>query len=270
MKPTCFDQDTNPNKNTPIRVSTNSYFTIWTLMKNLKTILLLTIPFFWLSGCVFNIQDSISGNGNVVKQERDVPGFTGIKVGSGIDVYLTQGENQHVEVEADENLQEWIRTEVSGNVLQIYSDKNIRLAKSKKVMVTCKTIDRLEVSSAGDLNGMNKFTADKLDIQMSSAGDLRFEVDANEISISISSAGNANLRGKTNTLRADLSSAGDLNAFELEARIGDISVSSAGNAKVYITEEASFRSSSAGDINYRGEPRIKEIHTSSAGSVNRK
>ena len=270
MKQACFNQDANSNNNVQMRVTYNPLNKINLRMKNIRTILLLTLPFVWLSGCVINIQDSISGNGNVVKQQRDVPGFTGIKVGSGIDVYLTQGDSQQVEVEADENLQEWIRTEVSDNVLQIYSDKNIRLAKSKKVMVTCKTIDRLEVSSAGDLHGMNKFTADKLDIQMSSAGDLRFEVDANEISISISSAGNALLRGKTNTLRADLSSAGDLNAFELEARVGDISVSSAGNAKVYITEEASFRSSSAGDINYRGEPRIKEIHTSSAGSVNRK
>jgi hypothetical protein len=111
---------------------------------------------------------------------------------------------------------------------------------------------------------------DKLDIQMSSAGDLKLELEANEIDISISSAGNVNLKGKTKILKADLSSAGDLNAFDLEATEGDISVSSAGNARVFVTGEASFRSSSAGDIDYRGEPKIREIHTSSAGSVNKK
>lgn len=217
-----------------------------------------------------NIQDSITGNGKVVSQTREVSEFSGIKVGSGIDVFLTQGETQSIVVEADENLQEWIKTDVTGNILNIYTEKSFRLAKVKKVMITCKTLDKIEVSSAGDVTGLSQFKTDKLDISMSSAGDLKFEVEANDITVSISSAGNVYLKGKTQMLKADLSSAGDLNAFDLEAKVGDISVSSAGNAKVFVTEEASFSSSSAGDINYKGEPRIKEIHTSSAGSVNKK
>ena len=105
---------------------------------------------------------------------------------------------------------------------------------------------------------------------MSSAGDLKLEVEARDISVSISSAGNVSLKGKTDTLKADLSSAGDLNAYDLEAKVGDVTVSSAGSANVFVTDEATFRSSSAGDIDYKGEPRIREIHTSSAGSVNKK
>jgi hypothetical protein len=37
-----------------------------------------------------------------------------------------------------------------------------------------------------------------------------------------------------------------------------------------VTEEASFDCSSAGDIDYKGDPKISEIHTSSGGSVNKK
>jgi hypothetical protein len=239
-------------------------------MKTAKIILLIPLILFLVAGCVVNIQDSITGDGNVVSQTRDVPVFSGIKVGSGIDVFVTQGENQSVVVEADENLQDWIRTEVNGSVLHIYTDKNIRLAKTKKINITCKTIDKIDVSSAGDVTGLSPFKTDKLDIDMSSAGDLKFEVEANEITISISSAGNVVLKGRTDTLKADLSSAGDLNAFDLEAKYGDVSVSSAGNARVFVTEEASFHSSSAGDIDYKGEPRVKEIQTSSAGTVNKK
>lgn len=239
-------------------------------MKTAKIILLVPLILFLVAGCVVNIQDSITGDGNVVSQTRDVPVFSGIKVGSGIDVFVTQGENQSVVVEADENLQDWIRTEVNGSVLHIYTDKNIRLAKTKKINITCKTIDKIDVSSAGDVTGLSPFKTDKLDIDMSSAGDLKFEVEANEITISISSAGNVVLKGRTDTLKADLSSAGDLNAFDLEAKYGDVSVSSAGNARVFVTEEASFHSSSAGDIDYKGEPRVKEIQTSSAGTVNKK
>jgi hypothetical protein len=239
-------------------------------MKTIKPIMLIILTTLLASGCVVNIQDTITGDGKVVKQTRDLPVFTGVKVGSGIDVFLTQGDNQSVVVEADENLQEWIMTEVNGSVLHIYTDKNIRLAKTKRINITCKMLDRIDISSAGDVTSVNQFKAGTLDIDMSSAGDLKFEVEAKDISISISSAGNAVLKGKVDTLKADLSSAGDLNAFELEAKYGDISVSSAGSARVFITDEASFHSSSAGDIDYKGEPRVKEIHTSSAGSVNKK
>ncbi len=222
--------------------------------------------------CVFNLDqlDSISGNGNVTRQSREVPEFTGIKVSSGIDVYLTQGDVQSVEVEADENLHEWIRTEVSGGVLRIFSEKSIRSARNKDVHVTCKTLDLIDISSAGDVNSTNRFKTGDLKIDLSSAGDLEFEVDAGQIDLSMSSAGNADLKGTARGLKVDLSSAGDLDAYELQAQVADISVSSAGTAKVFVTEEASFRASSAGSIHYRGNPKIRSINTSSAGSVNKK
>ncbi|HEX2395420.1 MAG TPA: head GIN domain-containing protein [Bacteroidales bacterium] len=239
-------------------------------MKKINLSIFLSALILLAVSCIMDPLDSISGDGKVTSQTRDLPEFSGVKVGSGIDVFLTQGEPQSVVVEADENLQEWIRTEVNGNVLRIFTDKTIRFAKTKKVHITCKTLDQLDISSAGDVTSINRFKTGNLRIDLSSAGDLKFEVDADEIDLSMSSAGNADLKGTANKLRADLSSAGDLNAFDLEAKIGDVSVSSAGNARVFVTEEASFRSSSAGSIHYKGEPKIKNISTSSAGSVNKR
>lgn len=222
------------------------------------------------SGCVINVPNSVVGNGNVITKERSVSEFKGIKVETGIDVYLSQGDNQHLEVEADENLHEWIKTEVSGDILHIYADKNIRNAKTKKVIITCKTLNMLDISSAGDVKGQTKFVVDQLDIDMSSAGDLELSVEANRIDISLSSAGDADLNGSANIFNADLSSAGDLNAFDLAARKGEVTVSSAGNARVYYTDEASFRCSSAGNISYKGNPVLNDIQTSSAGSISKK
>lgn len=237
--------------------------------RNMNFRLIFMIPVILLTGCVVNFPESVSGDGNVVTEQRSVPDFTGIKVSSGIDVYLTQGDNTEVIVEADENLQELIRTEVMGSVLQVKSDKNIRMAKAKKVHVTCPLIDKIEISSAGDLNGENMIRADKLDIDLSSAGDLNMEVEAGDISMEISSAGNVYLKGTAGSLTATLSSAGDLDAYDLVTASADITVSSAGNAKVYVTDEASFKSSSAGDIKYRGDPKIIEMHSSSAGTINK-
>jgi hypothetical protein len=239
-------------------------------MKTYKIIfsflLLVLIP----GSCVVGYYDSITGDGNVVKEVRNVSDFTGIKVSSGIDVYLTQGQNTEVILEADQNLHEWITTEVIGSILHIKSEKNIRMAESKIVWVSCPVINLIDISSAGDVIGENMIITDKMDIDMSSAGDLRLELEAEEITIDISSAGNASLKGSTNSLHADLSSAGDLDAYDLLTESADVSVSSAGHANVFVTGEAKFRSSSAGDINYRGDPKIIEMHSSSAGTINKK
>jgi hypothetical protein len=71
-------------------------------------------------------------------------------------------------------------------------------------------------------------------------------------------------------LKADLSSAGNLNAFDLKVREADISVSSAGDADINVSERITARASSAGDINYMGDPKYVDAHSSSAGGVHKR
>ncbi len=238
-------------------------------MKNLKLALII-LPLFVICGCYWEMPESITGDGSVVTEERDVPGFNGISVSTAIDVYITQANEERVRVNTDENLQDVVKSEVKDGILKIYAAKNIRNAASKKVYVDYINLNKIKVSSAGDIRGENTLNTDELEIGLSSSGDLKLDVIAQKIYINISSSGNGNLSGKTDYLKANLSSAGDLSAFDLEAKVGDISVSSAGDARVFITEEASFTSSSAGDIYYKGDPKIKHISTSSSGSIRKK
>jgi len=210
----------------------------------------------------------ISGNGNVVEESRDVTGFTAVEVSTGIDVFLTQGNEFDVVVEADENLQEVILTELKGDRLVIRTDHvNIRSAKSKKVHVTLPELTGLKISSAGDCVGETPFECQDLRLSISSAGDLTLEVDADRIDLDISSSGDAKLAGSAKELDANLSSAGDLNAFDLLAGKVDVSVSSAGDARVHATDEISMTASSAGNIYYRGNAQVVHSNSSSAGSI---
>lgn len=235
----------------------------------MKSILVFSgLAFLFLQSCMIDVFDeSIYGEGPVETIERNIGNFTGIKVSAGIDVYLTQGDNTRVKVVADENLHKVIETEIRGNVLHVYSDINIRRAKSKKVYVTCKEIEELGVSSAGNLTGQNKIVSDFLDISLSSAGDLDIEVEAKRIECSISSSGNARLSGSADELYARLSSAGNLKAYELITKKCKVRVSSAGDAKIHVTEELDASVSSAGNVYYMGDPKIKNISSSSAGGV---
>jgi len=213
---------------------------------------------------------SVEGNGKVVTKERKTDSFTGVKVSSGIDVYLKQGNNEAVSVEADENLHEYILTEVRGGVLNVYSEHNIREAERKRVYVTMKDVKSVQTTSAGDVIGETPINSERLELSASSAGDIKLEVNVKDLDIDISSSGDITLTGVTDRLRADLSSAGDLNAYELKAVEADISVSSAGDADLYVSERITARASSAGDINYKGDPKYVDAHSSSAGGIHRR
>ncbi len=239
-------------------------------MKKIKISLFSFLLALFVQGCYINLDESVSGNGHVTEETRNIHGFRSLKVSSGIDVFITQSDNEYLRLRADENLMEHIKTEVEDGKLKIYTDVNIRMAKSKKVYLGYKKLVSVQISSAGDVEGENTMQVDELELKLSSAGDLKLEVIADEIKLGISSSGNATLSGSTGYLDAALSSAGNLNAFDLEAARADVSVSSAGNARVYVTDEARFKCSSAGDIIYRGDPEILDTHTSSAGDIRKK
>ena len=132
----------------------------------------------------------------MTKSERNTGSFTGIKVSSGIDVYLKQGDNETVTVEADENLHEYIITEVKGGVLHVYTEVNIRDAERERVYVTMKEINSVETTSAGDVIGETPVKSDEIKLSASSAGDIKLEVYAKEINIDISSSGDMTLTVK--------------------------------------------------------------------------
>ena len=235
-------------------------------MKNLKY---LTVIFLCLAtaSCINGqFRRSVYGNRNVVKKERPAGQFNSVKVSTGIDLYLSQGDNMSITVEADENLHEYIITEIKGDEDNI----NVRGAERERVYVTMKDIKSLHTSSAGDIVGQTPIKTDNLELDASSAGDIKIEVYANKIKLDGSSSGDITLTGETDILEADLSSAGDLYAYNLKTREADISASSAGDADIFVTDKLTARASSAGDINYKGDPKYIDAHSSSAGGINKK
>jgi uncharacterized protein YxeA len=239
-------------------------------MKSMR-ILTTVIAILTISACTHaQFRKTVRGNGDVVKKDRTAENFTGISVSTGIDVYLKQGDNESITVETDENLQEYILTEVRGNVLHVFTEVNIRDAERKRVYVTMKDVTSVKTSSAGDVLGESPIRCERLQLSASSAGNIKLEVSAKDISADISSSGDITINGDTDILEADLSSAGNLNAYELTAREADVNVSSAGDAAVNVTEKLTARASSAGDVNYRGNPKYIDAHSSSAGGVHKR
>ena len=240
-------------------------------MRNLKLLFIALLCVATVTSAEAQFNKRVTGNGDVQKEKRETRDFTGIRTSSGIDVYLSQGSSHSVTVEADQNLLEYIVTEVDGNTLRIYPDDvNIRRAERMRVYVTMVTVESLKTSSAGDIIGETPVNAESLKISTSSSGDVKLEVYADELFLKTSSAGDITLKGTASYVEASTSSAGDIKASALEVEEADLSASSAGDIKITVTERLRARASSAGDIHFYGNPPYVDARSSSGGDVVRK
>jgi hypothetical protein len=204
---------------------------------------------------------------SIQAQERPSGDFTGIKAGDSFKIILTQSESNSVKVDAPENVQSQIKTEIKDGILLISSEGNIKTDKDITISVNIKTLNSLDISGAADLKSENQLVCDKLTIESSGAGDLNLDVKANEIKTTISGAGDVTLKGSTQSFTASVSGAGDLKASNLESDKTKVKASGAGSAKVSAKQSIDADVSGAGDIIYKGNPTDRNVNISGAGSV---
>lgn len=224
-------------------------------MKTLKTIVVLALAVV-ASSCNFDmLVNQETGNGNVVTKTRNInEDFSGVRGSSGLDVYLEQGDQVKIVVEADENLHEFIETEVINGMLKIKTSKNISRAKAKKVYVTYVSLDAVEASSGADVIGSDVIRAENIEISSSSGADLEIEVDARELTAKTSSGADIKVTGTAKYFTADASSGSDLNARNLRVDNCRAEASSGADIIVNVGSSLDARASSGGDIRYYGDP----------------
>jgi hypothetical protein len=250
-----------------------------------------------LAGFVVNAQENKSIVYDENAQQRKVPSFTAISVSSAIDLYLTQSNKNEVAVSAtNDEIRDHIITEVVGGTLIIrLGDKGSWFSWRKwgnyktKAYVSIKDIDALTASGASTVHLVNTIESPKMRIKLSGASDFKGnikagvlmyqltgasdykgEVTANSIDIDGSGASSIELIGKVDDLAIEVSGASDAKLYNLTAKGALLRASGASNIGVTVTEILRANSSGASDINYKGNPTVKESNTSGASSIRRR
>ena len=250
-----------------------------------------------LAGFVVNAQENKSIVYDENAQQRKVPSFTAISVSSAIDLYLTQSNKNAVAVSAtNDGIRDHIITEVVGGTLIIrLGDKGTWFSWRKwgnyktKAYVSIKDIDALTASGASNVHLVNTIESPKMRIKLSGASDFKGnikagvlmyqltgasdykgEVTANSIDIDGSGASSIELIGKVDDLAIEVSGASDAKLYNLTAKGALLRASGASNIGVTVTEILRANSSGASDINYKGNPNVKESNTSGASSIKRR
>jgi hypothetical protein len=223
------------------------------------------------SSCAIDMFNRVNGNRNVVTEDRSTKeDFTKIKVSTGLDLYISQGSKNQITVEADENLQDIIRTEVKDGVLRIYSEKNIWRAKARKVYVTVETLEALTATSGSDAYAKETLKVNDLKISATSGADIHISVSANTIETTATSGSNIEVSGASNNHISKATSGASIDAYQLRSKNVTVKVTSGANINVHASESIDAKATSGGDIDFKGSPKKVNKKTSSGGSVSAK
>lgn len=239
-------------------------------MTTLVKIIVATLVSLSLVSCNFdlNINNGVRGNGTVTTEQRTInQSFTAIKATEGLDVYLTQSDIESIRVEADENLQDLIITEVVDNVLKIHTKENIAKSKSKKVIVSFKSVTRITATSGSDVYGTNTITVEHLELETTSGSDMTLDVNTSNLICKSTSGSDLKLSGKTIKLTAEATSGSDIKASDLKAESSHVKATSGADITINTSKELTAKATSGGDIKYFGNPEIVNKSDNSAGSI---
>jgi len=238
----------------------------------MKTAFLTLATFLSLTVC--NAQwgnKKIKGNGNVTTITRSTSDYDGISCAGSFDYILVAGTEGKITIEGEENLLEYIVTEVKNNKLVVKTEDDINLSPSNnktiKVTIPFKDIDNISLAGSGDLTNKDTITATDLSVSLAGSGDIVLTVETNSVKGSLAGSGDLTLKGNTNNLDASVAGSGDFHGFDLQSNNTEVSVAGSGDADVVSKESLKARIAGSGDIRYKGNPIKEDTKVAGAGSI---
>ena len=236
-----------------------------------KTLLLAAITVASLSSFAQNDKTIQDNNA----QKREVKGFHAIRVSSGIDLYISQGEEAVAVSASSVSDRDKIITEVENGVLQIHlPEEGLHWGgwgnRKLKAYISVKQLDALKASGGSDIFFETTLHVDKLELGLSGGSDLKGKMTVGELSIVQSGGSDIYLGGDVTRLSVHASGGSDFHGYDLIA--GDCHVEASGGSDIQVTanKELSVSASGGSDVYYKGNASVRDQHASGSSSITKK
>ena len=237
-------------------------------MKNLKVVLIvLGVGLFFAFNNppkFLSHSHSIKGEGNAVTKEITLDPFHSIGLSLDADVILKQGSPQKVEIDAEANIIDNIKTKVRNGTWNIGIEENVIKHEKITIYITIPDLKAVSVAGSGDVTTKGAFTGmENLALSIAGSGDLKLEGEAKSLDISVAGSGDVLMAGSAGKVGVSIAGSGDVNLKDLVAGDCDISIAGSGNCKVNTSGNLDVSIVGSGDVYYTGGAKV---HSSIMGS----
>lgn len=248
-----------------------------------------------LAGTLFTSCDEIwhhcvEGNGHASTESRTLPPFSQIQVNGDFNVQVTTDTATVAVVEADENLQDLIKTYVSGDKLIIESKNGDCLNSSHTIgiRVTSPVMSNIELNGSGDvhcsnlntndlilrLSGSGKIectraTARSVKLVLEGSGNIECEADMEDLYSQIDGSGEIKIIGSALNSEIRVIGSGHQRADQLSTDVCITYISGSGIIDTRVSKSLDVTIIGSGIVNYLGNPVITSYISGSGKIVKR-
>lgn len=233
-------------------------------------LILITIFSTAITACALPIrQTQVRGSGKQTTETRNVGGFEQVALTGIGNLVILQGNEEGLEISAEDNILPRIVTRVNLATLTIGIEEFVSITPSKPITYTLrvKNLSGIDASGIGEVN-VEELTTKNLDLKISGMGNVKIgRLSADGFTAKVSGSGNFNLAGKAANQTVELSGLGNYTAKDLESQIAVVKISGAGNATLWVTQTLEVEISGLGNLSYYGSPSVSQ-NISGVGKVN--
>jgi hypothetical protein len=189
------------------------------------------------------------GSGRIVRLAREARPFTAIRLDGPAAVEFVAGPTLAIEVEADDNLQDRITTEIDDGVLRIDTRGSFRTRHTPVVRVVAPGLDSLRARGSGDVSIRG--------------------IDERTLSIVLVGSSDIMVEGRAADVSAALYGSGVIDLTSVRSPRMAVALYGSGDARVRTDEELSAVVYGSGNIEYAGEPRWLDERVLGTGEIRR-
>ena len=204
----------------------------------MKKLALLILFVVFATGCIHGHFAEISGSGKRELQKRNVAPFTSISTEGAFTIEVTCQKDVSLEVEGDDNVLEFVTSDVSGNILRLKNSKNYSTKEPVKFKISVPNLEGLSVNGAGhiDIKNLNN---DK------------FEIDTNGAPTIVAS-------GNTKVIDVGANGAGKIDVSKLHASRGVVDSRGVSRIDLDVTDQLDATVSGPSTVTYKGDPVVNK------------
>jgi hypothetical protein len=242
--------------------------------------------------------DAVTGDGRLAHEGRAAGNVSAIDVSGPLEVNVRVGAAPSLDVEADSNLLPLIRTEVTGGVLRMWVEGNIRSNNSLRVTYTLPALTQVRSTGSGrltisELNGAPldfsktgsgaanlSGRVSRLDLRHTGSGQVNAsalqtgdanvtlsgsgrmslgQVQGSALTVNVHGSGSLQASGAVTSLNAHVYSSGGVNLAALTSEQADLSTNGSGDITATVKRSLLAQSNGSGRITVYGNPAQRNV-----------
>jgi len=200
-------------------------------------------------------QTVVRGSGTAGREARTISGVQTLATAGPWEVFVTQGDTESLEIEADANLLPLIQTSVDEGRLRVWTAPHTSLRPTKPVQVylTVKGLSEMQVLGSGSVT-CACLRSDRLEASVLGSGSITCTTEAKRVTAACFGSGEITMTGAADSQEVRINGSGHYRGGGMKSRESEATINGSGEVDLGQTEGMTATINGSGTVTYRGHP----------------